>query len=1000
MLPSEQESGPAFRGRGRSAVAVGLLSSHMTSPEIRRQFLDFFRSKQHLIVPSAPLVAKNDPTLMFNNSGMAQFKDFFLGNGTPPAKRVADTQKCLRVSGKHNDLEDVGFDTYHHTMFEMLGNWSFGDYFKKEALEWSWELLTEVFKLPKNRIYVSVFKGDETDGVPFDQESWDLWKGIIGDDSRIILGNKKDNFWEMGATGPCGPCSEIHIDLRSADEVAKQSGRELVNADHPQVVEIWNNVFMQFNRKADGSLEELPARHVDTGMGFERLCMAIQSKQSNYDTDVFSGTISLIEQLSAKTYTGKMEKSDVAMRVIADHIRAVSFAIGDGLMPSKDKAGYVIRRILRRAIRYGYSFLGFTEPFMTKLVPLLADQFADVFPELDAQRDFVATVIREEERAFFVTLAEGIKLINRKVQPMIIDFSDGMTRVLDRMSYLDVEPNQVQQLLSQCVTISLEANNNIDAPTRITYLKNEIEQILDEVKAESVYYQEARKEYEKAVNNLTIPGETVFVLSDTFGFPADLTALIAREKGLQIDEEGYGTALAFQQARSRKDASTATSDWLIPDSVDDSELTALPEFVGYDSLEISDAKILKYRRVSDKKGDKFQIVLNKTPFYAESGGQVGDTGDLILRDFSSESPIRIVATHKENNLTIHIVDADSINIEDKILRANHVGFVAKIDAHRRELISDNHSATHLMHSALREVLGPRVSQKGSYVGPDALRFDFDHSRKMTDDEIQRVETIVNERIRQNIPLDEKRNVPIEQARAMGATALFGEKYGDFVRVITFDPTYSVELCGGTHVAATGQIGLFKLTSEGSVSTGIRRIEAKTSEGALALLNQQEATLTALKELLKAPKDVVKAVQTILDERNALQKQVDTLENEKVQELKNELIGKISTSNGHSILVEKVTVPNADALKQLAYDLKAKVDNLALVLGADINGKPQLAVMLPDSLISTGLNAGQVVKDLAKHIKGGGGGQPFFATAGGIDVSGLDAALAQGRALLQ
>ncbi|WP_375446408.1 alanine--tRNA ligase [uncultured Fibrella sp.] len=888
----------------------------MTSPEIRRQFLDFFRSKQHLIVASAPLVAKNDPTLMFNNSGMAQFKDFFLGNGTPPAKRVADTQKCLRVSGKHNDLEDVGFDTYHHTMFEMLGNWSFGDYFKKDALEWSWELLTQVYKLPKDRIYVSVFQGDSTDGVPFDQESWDLWKGIIGDENRIILGNKKDNFWEMGETGPCGPCSEIHIDLRSPDEVALKSGKELVNADHPQVVEIWNNVFMQFNRKADGSLEELPARHVDTGMGFERLCMAIQGKQSNYDTDVFSGTINLIEQLSGRTYTGKMEKSDVAMRVIADHIRAVSFAIGDGLVPSNAKAGYVIRRILRRAIRYGYSYLGFTEPFMTKLVPLLADQFADVFPELKAQQDFVATVIREEEVSFLRTLGTGL--------------------------------------------------------TRL-------DQIIDQLG-----------------DAKTIAGEIVFELNDTFGFPADLTALIAREKGLEIDEAGFQKALQEQKQRSRKDASSLTGDWIELQDVDKIE------FVGYDETEAY-AQVVKYRRVQNKQGTQVQIVLDRTPFYAESGGQIGDTGTLEL--FQANVPkatLRVLDTRKENDLSIHLV-ADRPDMDDLLQSADLV--FAKIDTHRRELTEDNHSATHLLHSALREVLGTHVAQKGSYVGPDALRFDFSHFGKLTDEEISRVETIVNEKIRQNIPLDEKRNVPIEQAKALGATALFGEKYGDFVRVITFDPNYSVELCGGTHVPATGQIGLFKLTSEGSVSTGIRRIEAKTSEGALALLNEQEATINELRELLKAPKDrsagaVVKAVQSILDERNALLKKVEALENEKVQQIKEDLLGKVLTVNGHSVIVERVNVPNADALKQLAYDLKAKVDNLAVVLGADINGKPQLAVMLPDSLISgRGLNAGQVIKDLAKNIKGGGGGQPFFATAGGSDAAGLDAALAQGRALL-
>ncbi|TAE29054.1 MAG: alanine--tRNA ligase [Cytophagales bacterium] len=922
----------------------------MTSREIRQQFLDFFQSKGHLIVSSAPLVAKNDPTLMFNNSGMAQFKDFFLGNGTPPSKRVADTQKCLRVSGKHNDLEDVGFDTYHHTMFEMLGNWSFGDYFKKDALEWSWELLTEVFKLPKDRIYVSVFKGDDRDNVPFDQESWDIWKGIVGDESRIILGNKKDNFWEMGDTGPCGPCSEIHVDLRSAEEVAQTPGRDLVNADHPQVVEIWNNVFMQFNRKADGSLEELPARHVDTGMGFERLCMAIQGKQSNYDTDVFSGTIAVIEQLSGYAYTGKMDKSDVAMRVIADHIRAVSFAIADGLVPSNAKAGYVIRRILRRAIRYGYSYLGFTEPFMTKLVPVLAEQFDGVFPELRAQEDFVASVIREEEISFLRTLGTGL--------------------------------------------------------TRL-------DQIIGQVTGEG---------------KTVIPGEIVFELNDTFGFPADLTALIARERGLQIDEAGFQKALEEQKVRSRKDAASSAGDWIEVNEVDK------VEFVGYDQTE-TQTQVVKYRKVQNKQGVQYQLVLAQTPFYAESGGQIGDTGSLILsKAGTAMCSMDVIDTRKENDLTVHIVDPTSVvgftimsitdtmiasmttsdkqvdadEFEEYLRIADRVN--ASVNAHRRTLISSNHSATHLLHAALRDVLGTHVAQKGSYVGPDALRFDFSHFTKMTDAELADVETIVNQKIRENIVLDEKRNVPIEQARGMGATALFGEKYGDFVRVITFDPAYSVELCGGTHVPATGQIGLFKLTSEGSVSTGIRRIEAKTSEGALALLNEQGAVLEQLKELLKAPKDVVKAVQALQDERNALLKKIESLENEKVQQVKEQLLTKIQQTNGnggdaafrpgHYTLVEQVSVPSADALKQLAYDLKAKIDNLALVLGADINGKPQLAVMLPDNLIKEkGLNAGQVVKDLAKNIKGGGGGQPFFATAGGSDASGLAAALEQGRALL-
>ncbi|GAB3768431.1 alanine--tRNA ligase [Spirosoma horti] len=884
----------------------------MTSHEIRRHFLDFFQSKQHLIVASAPLVAKNDPTLMFNNSGMAQFKDFFLGNGTPPSKRVADTQKCLRVSGKHNDLEDVGFDTYHHTMFEMLGNWSFGDYFKKEAITWAWELLTDVYKLPKDRLYVSVFQGDEKDGVPFDQEAFDLWKPIVGED-RIIYGNKKDNFWEMGDTGPCGPCSEIHVDLRSPEEIAQQPGKELVNADHPQVVEIWNLVFMQFNRKADGSLEPLPARHVDTGMGFERLCMAIQGKRSNYDTDVFSGTINVIEELSGKSYGGTMDKADVAMRVIADHIRAVSFAIADGLVPSNAKAGYVIRRILRRAIRYGYSYLNLTEPFMTKLVPTLAAQFANVFPELNAQRDFVATVIREEEISFLRTLGTGL---------------------------------------------------------------GRLDQIISDLNGKGT------KE---------IPGETVFELNDTFGFPADLTALIAREKGLTIDEAGFQKALLEQKTRSRKDATSSAGDWI------DVNETDRIEFVGYDQPEAY-AHIVKYRKIQNKQGTQVQVVLDKTPFYAESGGQIGDTGVLELFAGSDQiGTLTVLDTKKENDLTIHIVQ-DVTGIDELLTEADSV--YAVINTTRRGLTSSNHSATHLLHAALRDVLGTHVVQKGSYVGPDALRFDFSHFSKVTDEQLAEVERIVNEKIREDIKLDEKRNVPIAEAKDLGATALFGEKYGDFVRVITFDPGYSVELCGGTHVPATGHIGLFKFTGEGSVSTGIRRVEAKTSVGAETLVNEQMAVVSELKELLKAPKDVVKAVQTLLDERTALQKQVEALQNEKVQQLKNQLLEKIEAVNGHSRLVERVEVPNADALKQLAYDLKAKVDNLAVVLGADINGKPQLAVMLPDSLIQEKkLNAGQVVKELAKNIKGGGGGQPFFATAGGTDLSGLDAALAQGKELL-
>ncbi|MEA5141350.1 alanine--tRNA ligase [Arcicella rigui] len=876
----------------------------MTSKEIRQQFLDFFKSKGHLIVPSAPLVAKNDPTLMFNNSGMAQFKDFFLGNGTPPSKRIADTQKCLRVSGKHNDLEDVGFDTYHHTMFEMLGNWSFGDYFKKEALEWSWELLTEVYKLPKERIYVSVFQGDEKDGVPFDKEAWDIWAAMVGED-RIILGNKKDNFWEMGDTGPCGPCSEIHIDLRDADEVAKKSGKELVNADHPQVVEIWNNVFMQFERMADGSLVSLPAKHVDTGMGFERLCMAIQGKQSNYDTDVFSNTINFVAAKAGKKY-GEGKWEDIALRVIADHIRAIAFAIADGQLPSNNKAGYVIRRILRRAVRYGYTYLGFREPFMHSLIPLLSEQFDGVFPELKAQQEFVEKVILEEENSFLRTLETGL--------------------------------------------------------TR-----------LDKIIAET----------EK---NGRIAGEIVFELNDTFGFPSDLTALIARENGLSIDEEGYKVALQAQKDRSRKDSSKEATDWTI---VSDEDFDFA--FVGYDETEAS-ASLIKYRKVKTKAGSEYHIVLDKTPFYAEMGGQVGDSGVLELGDLS----VKISDTKKENDLFIHI--STDKNFEKFVEQyASNKNLVAKIDTARRSKITSNHTATHLMLSAMREVLGSHISQKGSYQNEDLTRFDFSHFSKVTDEELGKIEDIVNAKIRANIALDEKRNVPIKEAIAAGATATFGEKYGDFVRVITFDPNFSVELCGGTHVPSTGQIGLFKFVAESSVSAGVRRVEAYTGEKALAMFEEQLAIVNELKGLFKGQPDVVKAVKALLEEKAVLSKKIEAFESEKLQSIKETLLTKVQAVGEVNVIAEVVSVPNADALKQLAYELKAKIDNLYCVLGAEVAGKPQLAVMIADNLVADKkLNAGQIIREMAKEVKGGGGGQPFFATAGGSDVSGLAKAVEKGK----
>lgn len=892
----------------------------MTSQQIRQAFLAFFQSKGHLIVPSAPLIAKNDPTLMFNNSGMAQFKDFFLGNGTPPSQRITDTQKCLRVSGKHNDLEDVGFDTYHHTMFEMLGNWSFGDYFKKEAITWAWELLTEVYKLPKERLYVSVFEGDAKDGVPFDQEAWDLWKPIVGED-RIILGNKKDNFWEMGDVGPCGPCSEIHIDLRDEAELAIQSGKSLVNADHPQVVEIWNLVFMQFERKADSSLIPLPATHVDTGMGFERLCMAIQGKKSNYDTDVFSSSINTLETLSGKKYISELEnptaditpeqnRTNITMRVIADHIRAVAFAISDGQLPSNNKAGYVIRRILRRAVRYGYSNLGFHEPFFHKLVPALADQFGEVFPELKNQQDFVTNVILEEEKSFLRTLESGLKR-------------------------LDIIIAQLQE-------------------------KNED----------------------------TIGGFESFELSDTFGFPLDLTALIAKEKGFKIDESGFQVALAEQKKRSRSDAAKEATDWI---ELRDSEGV---EFLGYD-FEETHSHIVKYRKVKTKAGEEYHIVLDRTPFYAEMGGQVGDTGSISLGE--GKPVINIADTRKENDLFVHI--SRDKNLDSILQNATETVF-ATIDVNRRNKIKSNHSATHLMLSAMRQVLGNHITQKGSYLNDEILRFDFSHFAKVNDEELRQIEDIVNSKIRQDIALDEKRNVPIAQALEMGATATFGEKYGDFVRVITFEPGFSTELCGGTHVSATGHIGLFKFTTEGSVAAGIRRVEAITGEKALEVIRQQEEVLNQLKEMLKNPKDLTKAVQNLLDEKSGLQKKIDALEGEKIQQIKAALLSQIQSSEKANILITQVEVPSVDSLKQLAYEIKQQTSSLFAVLGSVIGGKPQLAVLIDETLIQQhGLNAGQIVKELAKEIKGGGGGQPTFATAGGSDISGMEAALLKASQIL-
>lgn len=870
----------------------------MDSGSIRRKFLEFFASKGHTIVPSAPLVLKNDPTLLFTNSGMVQFKDYFLGNATPKSNRIADTQKCLRVSGKHNDLEEVGIDTYHHTMFEMLGNWSFGDYFKKDAIEWAWELLTEVYKLPKSRLYVTVFEGDEKENLAFDQEAFDYWKKFLPEE-RILNGNKKDNFWEMGEMGPCGPCSEIHVDLRSDEEVSKKSGKELVNNDHPQVIEIWNLVFMEFNRKADGSLEKLPAQHVDTGMGFERLCMAIQQKTSNYDTDVFSPLIDFIANAASVQYR-QDEKTDIAIRVIADHVRAVAFAIADGQLPSNNKAGYVIRRILRRAVRYGFSFLNFKTPFIHKLVPVLGDQLKDVFPELSKQEDYVAKVIFEEETSFLRTLDKGLKRLE---------------------------------------TIEADLKDNI------------------------------------------VSGEQAFELYDTFGFPLDLTSLIARERGFSVDEAGFVVEMEKQKTRSKAAAVKETGDWVI---TGEDTRTA---FIGYDALE-ADVRIIRYRKMRQKNKDLFQLVFDKTPFYAESGGQVGDTGFIE----SANEKILITDTKKENELIVHITETLPANVEAM--------FHAQVDKYKRTLSMDNHSATHLLHAALRRVLGNHVQQKGSLVNDKVLRFDFSHFTAMTSEEIQRVEDIVNEKIRENIPLDEKRSVPIEEAKALGAMALFGEKYGDFVRVITFDPEYSVELCGGTHVAATGTIGLFKIVSESSVAAGVRRIEAITADGAQQYVREQLGVLEQVRALLKNPKDIVTSTKSLLDEKQALEKKLESIQQQQANVLRDELAKKAVKSNGYHLIIERVTVGNAEALKNIAYGLRNQFDDLLLVLAADVESKPQVAVMIGEKLAQTNkYHAGNLVKELAKEIGGGGGGQPFFATAGGKNLDGLNAVLEKARKLI-
>ncbi|MBV8389554.1 MAG: alanine--tRNA ligase [Mucilaginibacter sp.] len=896
----------------------------MTSSEIRKAFLDFFASKGHTIVPSAPIVVKNDPTLMFTNAGMNQFKDIFLGEAPAKYPRVVDTQRCLRVSGKHNDLEEVGIDTYHHTMFEMLGNWSFGDYFKKEAIAWSWELLTEVLKIDKERLYVTVFEGDEKEGLPKDQEAYDFWAQHIAED-RILMGNKKDNFWEMGETGPCGPCSEIHYDNRPADERAKVPGASLVNGDSDQVIEIWNNVFMQFNRLKDGSLQPLPAKHVDTGMGFERLVRVLQDKTSNYDTDVFQHLIQFIAGKSGKKYNAAAKPGEegwneaVAMRVLADHVRAVSFTISDGQLPSNNKAGYVIRRILRRAVRYQYQYLDLKEPFLNTLVPLLAEQFKGVFDELWNQRDFVQKVVLEEEISFLKTLHSGLYLFD---------------------AFL-IDP----------VRLFPNSNNDEDA-----------------------------KLLEKGV----ISGDFAFLLNDTFGFPIDLTQLMAREKGFSVDMEAFNKALQEQKIRSRAATAIDTGDWVV---LRDEDTT---EFTGYDETETI-THVVKYRKVTAKGKEQYQIVLDKTPFYAESGGQVGDTGELV---FTDGEVINVTDTKKENALIVHFVD--KLPSEEAIEDA----LTAIVDPARRANIMSNHSATHLLHAALKQVLGSHVNQKGSLVNDEYLRFDFSHFAKVTDVELAQIEAIVNQKVRENIPLKEERNVAYQVAIQSGVTALFGEKYGEYVRVITFDDSFSKELCGGTHVKATGNIGYFKIIAESAVAAGVRRIEAITGIGAENYINQQSMLIDQLKELLKNPKDIGKSIESLLDENNKLKKEIEKSVLEKSAGLKNELAKKAQNIKGVNFIAEKVALPNADAVKNLAYQLKDIVSDLFLVLASDFEGKPNITVMISENLVKDkGFNAGNIVRELAKEIQGGGGGQPFFATAGGKDVSGLDKVLEKAKSFI-
>ena len=863
----------------------------MTSQKVREQFLNFFKSKEHKIVPSAPMVMKNDPTLLFTNAGMNQFKEFFLGNTVSKSKRITDTQKCLRVSGKHNDLEEVGKDTYHHTMFEMLGNWSFGDYFKKEAIHWAWELLTEVYKIDKDSLYVSVFEGStDADKLEMDQEAFDLWNAIVPKD-RIIMGNKKDNFWEMGEQGPCGPCSEIHVDIRSAEEKAKVPGASLVNQDHPLVVEIWNLVFMQYNRKASGELESLPEKHVDTGMGFERLCMVLQGVQSNYETDVFTPLIREIETITNHKY-GKDEQTDIAIRVIADHIRAVAFSIADGQLPSNTGAGYVIRRILRRAIRYGFTFLDTKKPFIYRLVKVLGETMGKAFPELKEQYQLIENVVKEEENSFLSTLEQGLILLDSVI---------------------------------------------------------------------------------KSSKDKTIDGQKAFELYDTFGFPIDLTALILEEKGYRLDVKGFEKALQAQKDRSRAASETSKEDWTV--LLDDSE----QEFIGYDSLE-AQVKLVKHRKVSSKKdGDQYQMVFNLTPFYAEGGGQVGDKGYL---EASNGDVTYIIDTKRENNEIVHFAE--------NLPKGISGNFKAVVDEKQRRRTESNHTATHLLHQALREILGDHVEQKGSAVHSKYLRFDFSHFSKVTTKELREVENFVNARIEGQLPFEENRNVPIKEAMEQGAMALFGEKYGDAVRTVRFGQ--SIELCGGTHVKNTGDIWHFKITSEGAVAAGIRRIEAITSDAVKDFYFKSNRSLYEVKDLLNNSQDPVKAVAALQEENAQLKKQVEGLLKDKAKGLKTELLGELTDLNDVKFLSKKIDL-DAAGIKDLSFEMGQNKDNLFLLLASEKGGKAILSCYISKELaFERNLNAGTIVRELGKYIQGGGGGQPFFATAGGKNPAGIPEAL--------